>query len=66
MIRRLIDLLKSMTRVLQHVGFGGKAAPAVPRQQQSAYEMRPAGSPDLYDQFHEPGRPRLERGHPRR
>lgn len=64
MIRRLTDRLNSTTRVLQYVGFGSKAALAVPRQQQSAYEMRPAGSPELHDRLHEPGRPRLERGHP--
>lgn len=62
----LTQLLKSMTRVLQYVGFDSKAAPTVPREQEHSYEVPPPASPTLHEQIHEPERPRLERGHPKR
>lgn len=66
MPRRLTELLKSMTGVLQLVGFGRNEGPAIPREQERTFEVRPPESPELHEQIHEPERPRLERGHPKR
>lgn len=66
MPRGLTDLLKSMTGVLQLVGFGRDSGPVVPREQEHAYEVQDRDEPELREQIHEPERPRLERGHPKR
>lgn len=66
MLRRLTDLLRSMTSVLPIVGFGSKSSPTVPREHESITETLPPGTRELHDQVHEPDAPRLERGHPKR
>lgn len=66
MLRRLTDLLRSMTSVLPIVGFGNKPGPAVPREHESMTETAPPGTHELHEQVHEPEAPRLERGHPKR
>ncbi|MBX7110809.1 MAG: hypothetical protein K1X87_03045 [Dehalococcoidia bacterium] len=66
MARGLTELLKSMTGVLQSIGFGGKAGPVVPREQEQTSEFRPPAAHELHEQVHEPERTRLERGHPKR
>lgn len=66
MPRGLTGLLKSMTGVLQYIGFGSKPGPAVPREQERSYEIRDPEARELHEQVHEPERTRLERGHPKR
>ncbi|MGE0229189.1 MAG: hypothetical protein AB7I38_11400 [Dehalococcoidia bacterium] len=66
MARGLIQLLKSMTGVLPAIGFGRPAAPMVPREQEHTDEVPPEARRTLHEQVHEPGRPKLERGHPKR
>lgn len=66
MPRGLSDLLKSMTSVLQYIGFGSKAGPTAPREQETTSEIHEPAARELREQVHEPERPRLERGHPKR
>jgi len=66
MPRGFVDLLKSMTGVLQLIGFGRNEGPTVPREQEQTSELRGAEPRERHEQVHEPERPRLERGHPKR
>jgi hypothetical protein len=64
--RRILDVLESMTGVLQYVGFGRREAPTVPRAQESEYEAGSEAPDARQSQTHPPAAERLERGHPKR
>ncbi len=64
--RRVVETLRSMTRILQYVGFGPRSGPTIPRGQEGTHEVEVEEPRELHEQSHEPDAPRLERGHPKR
>lgn len=64
--RRVAETLRSMTRVLQYVGFGSRPAPSIPREQESTREIEVEEQHELHEQLHGQDITRLERGHPKR